>query len=112
MEVPPAREVVPRIQALAMNEAARLVEEGVASAEDIDKALERSYEVMRLAGIAVDALRRDIDIPKPLLHKWLKTPRFEPGFRDNLKKVYTYRKQVLAIFEELVHSERNRARLQ
>ena len=30
--------IVPRIQALAMNEAARLVEEGVASAEDIDKA--------------------------------------------------------------------------
>jgi 3-hydroxybutyryl-CoA dehydrogenase len=30
--------IVPRIQALAMNEAARLVEEGVATAEDIDKA--------------------------------------------------------------------------
>jgi len=30
--------IVPRIQALAMNEAARLVEEGVASVEDIDKA--------------------------------------------------------------------------
>ncbi len=30
--------IVPRIQALAMNEAARMVEEGVASAEDIDKA--------------------------------------------------------------------------
>jgi len=30
--------IVPRIQSLAMNEAARLVEEGVASAEDIDKA--------------------------------------------------------------------------
>ena len=30
--------IVPRIQALAMNEAARLVEEGVASADDIDKA--------------------------------------------------------------------------
>lgn len=30
--------IVPRIQALAMNEAARMVEEGVASVEDIDKA--------------------------------------------------------------------------
>ena len=30
--------IVPRIQALAMNEAARLYEEGVASAEDIDRA--------------------------------------------------------------------------
>jgi hypothetical protein len=65
-----------------------------------------------LRGHSVDSLRRDIDIPKPLLHKWLSTQRFEPGFRDNLKRVYHYRKQVLAIFEELVHSERNRARLQ
>ena len=32
-------DIVPRIQALAMNEAARLVEEGVASAEDVDKAV-------------------------------------------------------------------------
>jgi 3-hydroxybutyryl-CoA dehydrogenase len=31
--------IVPRIQALAMNEAARMVEDGVASAEDIDKAI-------------------------------------------------------------------------
>lgn len=31
--------IVPRIQALAMNEAARLVEEGVASPEDVDKAV-------------------------------------------------------------------------
>jgi len=31
--------IVPRIQSLAMNEAARLVEEGVASAEDVDKAV-------------------------------------------------------------------------
>lgn len=31
--------IVPRIQALAMNEAARLVEEGVATPEDIDKAV-------------------------------------------------------------------------
>jgi 3-hydroxybutyryl-CoA dehydrogenase len=31
--------IVPRIQVLAMNEAARMVEEGVASAEDIDKAI-------------------------------------------------------------------------
>jgi len=31
--------IVPRIQTLAMNEAARMVEEGIASAEDIDKAI-------------------------------------------------------------------------
>lgn len=35
--------IVPRIQALAMNEAARLVEEGVASAEDVDKATKYGF---------------------------------------------------------------------
>lgn len=35
--------IVPRIQALAMNEAARLVEEGVASAADVDKAVRYGF---------------------------------------------------------------------
>ncbi|MFM0716655.1 3-hydroxybutyryl-CoA dehydrogenase [Paraburkholderia strydomiana] len=35
--------IVPRIQALAMNEAARMVEEGVASAEDIDTAIRTGF---------------------------------------------------------------------
>jgi 3-hydroxybutyryl-CoA dehydrogenase len=35
--------IVPRIQALAMNEAARMVEEGVASPEDIDKAIRYGF---------------------------------------------------------------------
>jgi 3-hydroxybutyryl-CoA dehydrogenase len=35
--------IVPRIQAFAMNEAARMVEEGVASAEEIDKAVKYGF---------------------------------------------------------------------
>jgi 3-hydroxybutyryl-CoA dehydrogenase len=35
--------IVPRIQALAMNEAARMVEEGVASPKDIDKAIRYGF---------------------------------------------------------------------
>jgi 3-hydroxybutyryl-CoA dehydrogenase len=35
--------IVPRIQALAMNEAARMVEQGVASAADIDKAIKYGF---------------------------------------------------------------------
>ncbi len=35
--------IVPRIQSLAMNEAARLVEEGIASPEDIDKAVRYGF---------------------------------------------------------------------
>jgi 3-hydroxybutyryl-CoA dehydrogenase len=35
--------IVPRIQAVAMNEAARMVEEGVASADEIDKAIKYGF---------------------------------------------------------------------
>ena len=61
-----------------------------------------------LRGHSAETLRRDIDVPKPLLDKWLKTQRYETGFRDALKRVYSYRKQVLAIFDELVLNEKNR----
>ena len=37
--------IIPRIQALAMNEAARLAEEGVASVEDIDKAIRLGFGI-------------------------------------------------------------------
>ena len=37
--------IVPRIQALAMNEAARLAEEGVASPQDIDKAIKYGFGI-------------------------------------------------------------------
>ncbi len=37
--------IVPRIQAVAMNEAARLVEEGVATAEDIDLAIRTGFGI-------------------------------------------------------------------
>lgn len=40
---PSAGYIVPRIQALAMNEAARMIEEGVASAEDIDTAVRLGF---------------------------------------------------------------------
>ncbi|HEV3427348.1 MAG TPA: 3-hydroxybutyryl-CoA dehydrogenase [Paraburkholderia sp.] len=40
---PSAGYIVPRIQALAMNEAARMVEEGVASAQDIDTAIRTGF---------------------------------------------------------------------
>lgn len=65
-----------------------------------------------LRGYPVDALREDIDVPRPLFHKWLKANDFEENFRDNLRRVYTYRKQVLAIFDGLVLNEQNRPRVQ
>jgi len=65
-----------------------------------------------LRGHPVDALRQDIDVPRPLLDKWMKARDFEATFRENLQRVYTYRKQVLAIFDGLVLNEQNRPRLQ
>jgi len=65
-----------------------------------------------LRGHSAEALRRDIDVPKPLLQKWLNQRRYETGFRNSLRRVYQYRKQVLAIFDELVLNEKNRFRLQ
>ncbi len=64
-----------------------------------------------LRGHSAEVLRRDIDVPKPILEKWLRTRRFEGSFHDTLKRVYTYRKQVLAIFDELVLNEKNRPRV-
>jgi hypothetical protein len=61
-----------------------------------------------LRGHSAETLRRDIDVPKPVLEKWLRKQRYETGFRNTLKRVYTYRKQVLAIFDELVLNEKNR----
>lgn len=65
-----------------------------------------------LRGHSAEKLRQDIDVPRATLEKWLHPRRYEPGFRENLKQVYHFRKQVLAIFDELILSERNKARLQ
>jgi hypothetical protein len=65
-----------------------------------------------LRGHSIEALRQDIDVPRSLLDKWLKAPDFETTFRESLQRVYTYRKQVLAIFDGLVLNEQNRPRLQ
>lgn len=65
-----------------------------------------------LRGHSVESLRQDIDLPKSLIEKWMKAQDFEESFRENLQRVYQYRKQVLAIFDGLVLNEQNRARLQ
>src|SRR6187455_2043846 len=61
-----------------------------------------------LRGHDVDALRQDIDIPNPLIEKWMKARDFDLSFRDNLRRVCAYRKQVLAIFDGLILNEQNR----
>jgi hypothetical protein len=64
-----------------------------------------------LRGHSPDALRADIDVPKPVLTKWLQPARYEENFRDSLRQMYSYRKRVLAIFDELVMKEKGRVRV-
>jgi hypothetical protein len=65
-----------------------------------------------LRGHNVEALRQDIDVPRSMLDKWMRAADFESSFRDNLRRVYAYRKQVLAIFDGLVMNEHNRPPVQ
>ncbi|MCP5119393.1 MAG: hypothetical protein GY953_51990 [bacterium] len=65
-----------------------------------------------LRGHSIEQLRRDIDVPKAVLEKWMRPRRYEPNFRENLRRLYQYRKQVLAIFEGLIISEKNKIHLQ
>jgi hypothetical protein len=60
----------------------------------------------------VETLREDIDVPRCMMDKWMKARDFEASFRENLQRLYAYRKQVLAIFDGLVLNEQSRPRLQ
>ena len=65
-----------------------------------------------LRGHDIDTLRQDIDVPRTMLEKWMRAHDFEASFRESLQRVYAYRKQVLAIFDELVLNEKNRPSIQ
>ncbi|MBN9663182.1 MAG: hypothetical protein QM757_34200 [Paludibaculum sp.] len=65
-----------------------------------------------LRGHSPEQLRRDIEIPKSTFEKWLSHPHYDGEFRENIKRVYHFRRQVLAVFDELVDQERLKARLQ
>ena len=65
-----------------------------------------------LRGHSADALRRDIDVPRKLLDKMMLRHRNESRTQAKLQSIYQYRKQVLAIFDELVTRERIKVRVQ
>jgi hypothetical protein len=65
-----------------------------------------------LRGHDIEELRQDIDVPRTMIEKWMKAHDFEASFRENLQRVYSYRKQVLAIFDGLVSNEQMRMRIQ
>jgi hypothetical protein len=65
-----------------------------------------------LRGHSLDALRQDIDVPRPIIDKWVKAKDFQGAFRADLDRVYQYRKRVLAIFDGLVSNEQAHFHLQ
>jgi Mg2+ and Co2+ transporter CorA len=65
-----------------------------------------------LRGHDVTTLRQDIDVPPSMMDKWMRAHDFEASFRENLQRIYEYRKQVLAIFDCLVSNEQLQPRVQ
>ncbi len=65
-----------------------------------------------LRGHSVNTLRQDIDVPRGIADKWVKSKDFQGSFRADLDRVYQYRKRVLAIFDGLVSSEQAHAHIQ
>lgn len=64
-----------------------------------------------LRGHSAEDLRRDIAISKETLQKWQLHYRHD-SLWQSLQRVYEYRQQVLAIFNEMVTNERNMPRIQ
>ncbi len=58
-----------------------------------------------LRGHSLEKLRRDIDVPGDIVHRWQRHWQREPGARPHMESMLTYRRQVLAIFNTLVSLE-------
>jgi len=67
---------------------------------------------MFLRGRSEEEIRDEIDISPKLFQKWMRARDYGPDFRNNLRRMYIYRKQVLAIFESLVTSDKQTHNLQ
>jgi hypothetical protein len=59
-----------------------------------------------LRGTPAENLRRDIEIPRLMIDKWLSHPGYDTAFRDSVRRVYDFRRRVLAVFDELVDRQR------
>ncbi len=55
-----------------------------------------------LRGYSAESLRAEIDIPPKVFQRWMRTREYDADFRQQLQKMYIYRKRVLAIFDSLV----------
>jgi len=58
-----------------------------------------------LRGHSLESIREEIDITPTMFRKWMNAREYDQRFRQDLQRMYQYRKQVLAIFESLVTSD-------
>jgi hypothetical protein len=65
-----------------------------------------------LRGHSAEQLRRDIQVPAAVLAKWHRDAEREPELRDVFSRMVEYRRHVLAIFDTLIGSELQNARVQ
>ena len=65
-----------------------------------------------LRGHSAEELRRDIEVPPPVLLKWHRESERDPSLRDLFTRMVDYRRHVLAIFESLVDTESRPQRVQ
>lgn len=65
-----------------------------------------------LRGHSAEELRRDIAVPAAVLAKWDRETLREPELRTLLEKIVSYRRHVLAIFENLICHDASTQRLQ
>jgi hypothetical protein len=65
-----------------------------------------------LRGHSAEQLRRDIQVPAAVLAKWHREAEREPELRDVFSRMVEYRRHVLAIFDTLIGSELQNARVQ
>lgn len=70
------------------------------------------FYALFLRGHGIESLRRDIDVPPEVFHKWMRAADYETPFRESLQRMYDYRKQVLAIFDSLISNEATLSRVQ
>lgn len=77
---------------------------------DVQKEAAMFYGLF-LRGHAPEDLRRDILIPRSIFERWNSHPLYDGEFRQNIRRIYNFRRQVLAVFDELVDQERVKARL-
>jgi hypothetical protein len=65
-----------------------------------------------LRGHSADELRRDIAVPATVLAKWDRETGRDPQLRSLLERIVSYRRHVLAIFENLICHDASKQKLQ